>query len=75
MAVNREPRGWEKASDHTPVTIVFDIRQSLSIEELENQYIPTEGSVLDILGREYEVGDFRPPGIYIVNGQKVYLTK
>jgi hypothetical protein len=59
----------------SPGTIVFDIRQSLSIEELENQYIPTEGSVLDILGREYEVGDFRPPGIYIVNGQKVYLIK
>ena len=59
----------------SPGTIVFDIRQSLSIEELENQYIPTEGSVLDILGREYKVGDFRSPGIYIVNGQKVYLTK
>jgi exodeoxyribonuclease-3 len=23
VEVNREPRGWEKASDHTPVTIEF----------------------------------------------------
>mgnify|MGYP003324620452 CR=1 FL=1 len=24
VAVNREPRGWEKASDHTPVTITLE---------------------------------------------------
>tara|TARA_Y100001970_G_scaffold124366_1_gene153989 strand:+ start:5696 stop:6481 length:786 start_codon:yes stop_codon:yes gene_type:complete len=24
VEVNREPRGWEKASDHTPVTITFE---------------------------------------------------
>ncbi len=59
----------------SPGTIVFDVRQSVSLEELENQNISTESSVLDILGREYKAGDFRPAGIYIVNGQKVYLSK
>ena len=24
VEVNREPRGWEKASDHTPVTITIE---------------------------------------------------
>ena len=24
VEVNREPRGWEKASDHTPVTITLE---------------------------------------------------
>lgn len=59
----------------SPGTIVFDVRQSVSLEELENKNISTESSVLDILGREYKAGDFRPAGIYIVNGQKVYLSK
>jgi hypothetical protein len=59
----------------SPGTIVFDIRQSVSLEELENQNTSTIKSVIDILGREYKVGDFRPEGIYIINGQKVYLSK
>ncbi|MAZ30578.1 MAG: hypothetical protein CMP57_00625 [Flavobacteriales bacterium] len=59
----------------SPGTIVFDIRQSVSLEELENKNILTTKSVIDILGREYKPGDFRPKGIYIVNGQKVYLSK
>ena len=59
----------------SPGTVVFDVRQSVSLEELENQNISTESSVLDILGREYKAGDIRPAGIYIVNGQKVYLSK
>ena len=59
----------------SPGTIVFDIRQSVSLEELENQNTSTIKSVIDISGREYKVGDFRPEGIYIINGQKVYLSK
>ena len=59
----------------SPGTIVFDIRQSVSLQELENQNTSTIKSVIDILGREYNAGDFRPEGIYIINGQKVYLSK
>ena len=59
----------------SPGTIVFDVRQSVSLEELEIPNFTNQSSIFDVLGREYKTGDFRPAGIYVVNGEKVYLSE
>ena len=59
----------------SPGTIIFDVRPSLSLEDLINKNISTKKSLIDLLGREYNFNDFRPAGIYILNGQKIYLGK
>ena len=59
----------------SPGTIVFDVRQSLSLEELGiPNFIYKSSYIYDLLGRAYEVNDYRPAGIYIVNGKKVFLS-
>lgn len=60
----------------SPGTIVFDVRQSLSLEELGiPNFINNSSYIYDLLGRAYGVNDYRPAGIYIVNGKKVYLSE
>ena len=59
----------------SPGTIVFDVRQSVSLEEIEIPNSTNQSSIFDVLGREYNAGDFRPAGIYIVDGEKVYLSE
>ena len=60
----------------SPGTIVFDVRQSLSLEELGIPDFTNRSSyIYDLLGRAYGVNDYRPAGIYIVNGKKVFLSK
>ena len=59
----------------SPGTIVFDVRQLVSLEELGVPNLTNQSSIFDVLGRAYKVGDFRPAGIYIVNGDKVYLSE
>ena len=60
----------------SPGTIVFDVRQSLSLEELGiPNFINKSSYIYDLLGRAYGVNDYRPAGIYIVNGKKVYLSE
>ena len=59
----------------SPGTIVFDLRQLVSLEELGVPNLTNQSSIFDVLGRAYKVGDFRPAGIYIVNGEKVYLSE
>ncbi len=59
----------------SPGTIVFDVRQSLSLEELGVPNLTNQSSIFDVLGREHKAGDFRPAGIYIVDGEKVYLSE
>ena len=60
----------------SPGTIVFDVRQSLSLEELGIPDFTKKSSyIYDLLGRAYGVNDYRPAGIYIVNGKKVFLSK
>jgi len=59
----------------SPGTIVFDVRQSVSLEEIEIPNFTNQSSIFDVLGREYKVDDYRPAGIYIVNGKKVYLSE
>ena len=60
----------------SPGTIVFDVRQSLSLEELGIPDFTNKSSyIYDLLGRAYGVNDYRPAGIYIVNGKKVFLSK
>lgn len=59
----------------SPGTIVFDVRQSLSLEELGiPNFINKSSYIYDLLGRAYGVNDYRPAGIYIVNGKKVFLS-
>ena len=59
----------------SPGTIVFDVRQSLSLEELGiPNFINKSSYIYDLLGRSYGVNDYRPTGIYIVNGKKVFLS-
>ena len=59
----------------SPGTIVFDVRQSLSLEELGIPNFTDKSSyIYDLLGRAYGVNDYRPAGIYIVNGKKVFLS-
>ena len=59
----------------SPGTIVFDVRQSLSLEELGIPNFTNKSSyIYDLLGRAYGVNDYRPTGIYIVNGEKVFLS-
>ena len=59
----------------SPGTIVFDVRQLVNLEELGVPNLTNQSSIFDVLGRAYKVGDFRPAGIYIVNGEKVYLSE
>tara|TARA_B100001057_G_scaffold454470_1_gene500268 strand:- start:9 stop:1199 length:1191 start_codon:yes stop_codon:yes gene_type:complete len=59
----------------SPGTIVFDVRQSVSLEETEIPNFTNQSFIFDVLGREYKVNDYRPAGIYIVNGKKVYLSE
>ena len=60
----------------SPGNIVFDVRQSLSLEELGiPNFINKSSYIYDLLGRAYGVNDYRPAGIYIVNGKKVYLSE
>jgi len=59
----------------SPGTIVFDVRQLVSLEELGFPNLTNQSSIFDVLGREYKAGDFRPAGIYIVDGEKVYLSE
>ncbi len=59
----------------SPGSIVFDIRQNLSLNELSIQNLPKKSSVFDLSGRAYQLGEYMPEGIYIVNGEKVYLSK
>ena len=60
----------------SPGTIVFDVRQSLSLEELGVPYFTNKSSyIYDLLGRAYGINDNRPAGIYIVDGKKVYLSE
>ena len=59
----------------SPGTIVFDVRQLVSLEELGVPNLTNQSSIFDVLGREYKAGDFRPAGIYIVDGEKVYLSE
>jgi hypothetical protein len=59
----------------SPGTIVFDVRQSLSLEELEIPNFTNQSSIFDVSGRAYGINDDRPAGIYIVNGKKVYLSE
>jgi hypothetical protein len=59
----------------SPGSIVFDIRQNLSLNELSIQNLPKKSSVFDLSGRAYQLGEYMPKGIYIVNGEKVYLSK
>ena len=59
----------------SPGTIVFDVRQPLSLEELGIPIFTNKSSyIYDLLGRAYGVNDYRPTGIYIVNGKKVFLS-
>ena len=59
----------------SPGTIVFDVRQPLSLEELGIPNFTNKSSyIYDLLGRAYGVNDYRPAGIYIVNGKKVFLS-
>ena len=59
----------------SPATIVFDVRQSLSLEELGIPNFTNKSSyIYDLLGRAYGVNDYRPAGLYIVNGKKVFLS-
>tara|TARA_B100001741_G_scaffold304765_1_gene296211 strand:- start:677 stop:1861 length:1185 start_codon:yes stop_codon:yes gene_type:complete len=59
----------------SPGTIVFDVRQSLSLEELGIPNFTNKSSyIYDLLGRAYGVNDYRPAGLYIVNGKKVFLS-
>ena len=60
----------------SPGTIVFDIRQSVSLEELGIPNFTNKSPyIYDLIGRAYRVNDDRPAGIYIVNGKKVFLNK
>ena len=59
----------------SPGTIVFDVRELLSLEELELQGLFKDFGVYDLFGRECKAYDLRMPGIYIVNGKKVFLSK
>lgn len=60
----------------SPGTIVFDVRQSLSLEEIVIPNSVIESTyIFDLLGRAYGINDDRPAGIYIVNGKKVYLNE
>ena len=60
----------------SPGTIVFDVRQSVSLEELGIPNFTNKSPyIYDLLGRAYGVNDDRPAGIYIVNGKKVFLNK
>tara|TARA_B100001093_G_scaffold415171_1_gene405498 strand:+ start:4692 stop:5876 length:1185 start_codon:yes stop_codon:yes gene_type:complete len=59
----------------SPGTIVFDVRQSLNLEELEIPNFTNQSSIFDVLGRAYGINDDRPAGIYIVNGKKVFLSE
>lgn len=60
----------------SPGTIVFDVRQSLSLDELGVPNFTNKSSyIYDLLGRPYGINDDRPAGIYIVNGKKVYLSE
>lgn len=59
----------------SPGTIVFDVRQSIGLEEFGILNLPKQTSIFDVLGRAYKIGDYRPTGIYIVNGEKVFLSK
>ena len=60
----------------SPGTIVFDVRESLSLEELGVPNFTNKSSyIYDLLGRAYGINDDRPAGIYIVNGKKVYLSE
>ena len=63
------------SSGVSPGTIVFDIRELVSLEELELQGLFKDFGVYDIFGRECKADDLRMPGIYIVNGKKVFLSK
>ena len=59
----------------SPGTIVFDLRQSVGLEDVVIPDLTIESSyIYDLLGRAYKVNDYRPAGIYIVNGKKVYLS-
>jgi len=60
----------------SPGTIVFDVRQSVSLKELVNTNFTIESPyIYDLLGRAYGINDDRPAGLYIVNGKKVYLSE
>ena len=60
----------------SPGTIVFDVRQSLSIDELAvPNFTDRSLHIYDILGRAYGINDDRPAGIYVVDGKKVYLSE
>ena len=60
----------------SPGNIVFDVRQSLSLEELGFPNFTNKSSyIYDLLGRAHGVNDNRPAGLYIVNGKKVYLRE
>ena len=54
---------------------MFDVRQTLSLNELSIQNLSKKSSVFDLSGRAYQLGEYMPEGIYIVNGEKVYLSK
>ena len=60
----------------SPGTIVFDVRHSVSLEELGIPNLTNKSSyIYDLLGMAYGLNDYRPACIYIVNGKKVFLSK
>lgn len=63
------------SSGVSPGTIVFDVRELVSLEELEIHSLFKSFGVYDIFGRECKPDDNRMPGIYIVNGKKLFLSK
>ena len=63
------------SSGVSPGTIAFDIRELVSLEEIELQGLFKDFGVYDIFGRECKADDLRMPGIYIGSGKKVFLSK
>ena len=67
----------EGYSVNSPITATYTLKGTSGIDKVEADGVDTPATIYDLFGRRIKEADVNKldPGIYIVNGKKVFVTR